>query len=144
MGSIERAPRRAGAGARHRLRRLIDLPQFVEGLALSLPAEAWEMISWREDNADVLISRFARVGEQPPPGSLSPMPARAFDLPQCWPNGCMQFSFWVFSEGAMVRILAITKEKLTPGAKIEHLWLALVIIALIGAVGLGLMMAVGH
>ena len=44
----------------------------------------------------------------------------------------------------MVRILAIIKEKLIPGAKIEHLWLALVIIALIGAVGLGLMMAVGH
>src|SRR5215207_6391547 len=33
----------------------------VEGLALSLPAEAWEMISWREDNADVLTSRFAHV-----------------------------------------------------------------------------------
>jgi hypothetical protein len=47
-----------------------------------------------------------------------------------------------FSEGAMVRILAITKEKFTPGAEIEHLWLALVIIALIGAVGLLLMMAV--
>ena len=30
-------------------------PQSVEGLALSLPAEAWEMI------ADLLISRFARV-----------------------------------------------------------------------------------
>ena len=36
-------------------------PQSVEGLALSLPAEAWEMISWREGSADVLISRFARV-----------------------------------------------------------------------------------
>ena len=41
-----------------------------------------------------------------------------------------------------MRILAITKEKFTPGAEIEHLWLALVIIALIGAVGLLLMMAV--
>ena len=30
------------------------------------------MISWREDNADVLISRLARVGEQSPPGSLNP------------------------------------------------------------------------
>ena len=36
-------------------------PQSVEGLALSLPAEAWEMISWREGSADLLISRFARV-----------------------------------------------------------------------------------
>src|SRR3954466_2224189 len=36
-------------------------PQSVEGLARSLPAEAWEMISWREGSADVLISRFARV-----------------------------------------------------------------------------------
>jgi len=36
-------------------------PQSVEGLSLSLPAEAWEMISWREGSADVLISRFARV-----------------------------------------------------------------------------------
>src|SRR4051794_40259550 len=36
-------------------------PQSVEGLARSLPAEAWEMISWREGDADVLISRFARV-----------------------------------------------------------------------------------
>ena len=36
-------------------------PQSVEGLALSLPAEAWEMISWREGSAAPLISRFARV-----------------------------------------------------------------------------------
>ena len=36
-------------------------PQSVEGLSLSLPAEAWEMISWREGSADLLISRFARV-----------------------------------------------------------------------------------
>src|SRR3954449_8693507 len=36
-------------------------PQSVEGLSLSLPAEAWKMISWREGSADVLISRFARV-----------------------------------------------------------------------------------
>ena len=36
-------------------------PQSVEGLSLSLPAEAWEMICWREGSADVLISRFARV-----------------------------------------------------------------------------------
>src|SRR4029453_2927056 len=36
-------------------------PQSAEGLALSLPAEAWEMISWREGSADLLISRFARV-----------------------------------------------------------------------------------
>src|SRR3954465_10358643 len=34
-------------------------PPSVEGLALSLPAEAWEVISWREGSADVLISRFA-------------------------------------------------------------------------------------
>jgi hypothetical protein len=52
----------------------------------------------------------------------------------------METSF-AFSEGAMVRILAI--KKFTLGAEIEHLWLALFIIALIGAVGV-LMMAAGH
>ena len=76
-------------------------------------------------------------------GSLSPMPARPFDIPQCCPNGCGAISFG-FRKERMVRILAITKEKFIPGAEIEHLWLALLIIALIGAVGLVLMMAVGH
>ena len=44
-------------------------PQSVEGLALSLPAEAWEMISWREGSADLLISRFARVVFAPRTGT---------------------------------------------------------------------------
>ena len=35
--------------------------QSAEGLALSLPADAWETITWREGSADVLRSRFARV-----------------------------------------------------------------------------------
>jgi SRSO17 transposase len=36
-------------------------PQSVEDVARSLPAEAWETISWREGSADMLSSRFARV-----------------------------------------------------------------------------------
>jgi len=36
-------------------------PQSAEALALSLPAEAWETVTWREGSADALTSRFARV-----------------------------------------------------------------------------------
>jgi SRSO17 transposase len=36
-------------------------PRSAEDVALSLPAETWETISWREGSADVLSSRFARV-----------------------------------------------------------------------------------
>jgi SRSO17 transposase len=36
-------------------------PQSAERLALSLPAEAWETITWREGGTGALTSRFARV-----------------------------------------------------------------------------------
>jgi SRSO17 transposase len=36
-------------------------PQSADDIALSLPAESWQTISWREGSADVLSSRFARV-----------------------------------------------------------------------------------
>ena len=36
-------------------------PQSAEGLARSLPAEAWETIAWREGCTGALTSRFARV-----------------------------------------------------------------------------------
>jgi len=36
-------------------------PQATEDLARSLPAEAWETITWREGGAGALTSRFARV-----------------------------------------------------------------------------------
>jgi SRSO17 transposase len=36
-------------------------PQSAEDVALALPADGWETISWREGSADVLSSRFARV-----------------------------------------------------------------------------------
>jgi SRSO17 transposase len=36
-------------------------PQSAERLARSLPAGAWETITWREGSADMLTSRFARV-----------------------------------------------------------------------------------
>jgi SRSO17 transposase len=43
------------------VRDAVHQPQSAEDLALSLPAETWETISWREGSADVLVSRFARV-----------------------------------------------------------------------------------
>lgn len=36
-------------------------PQAAEDLALTLPGEAWQTITWREGSADVLTSRFARI-----------------------------------------------------------------------------------
>lgn len=36
-------------------------PQSVEDVALSLPDDTWETITWRVGSADVLSSRFARV-----------------------------------------------------------------------------------
>lgn len=43
------------------VRGTLHQPQSAEDLAVSLPAETWETISWREGSADVLFSRFARV-----------------------------------------------------------------------------------
>lgn len=36
-------------------------PVQAKALALSLPAQAWETITWREGSADWLVSRFARM-----------------------------------------------------------------------------------
>jgi len=40
-------------------------PISVKALALSLPAEAWQTITWREGTADRLCSRFARQRVRP-------------------------------------------------------------------------------
>src|SRR5229473_5057661 len=40
-------------------------PISVKALALSLPAEAWQPIRWREGSADWLASRFARLRVRP-------------------------------------------------------------------------------
>jgi SRSO17 transposase len=40
-------------------------PVTVKALALTLPAEAWQMITWREGSADWLASRFARQRVRP-------------------------------------------------------------------------------
>jgi SRSO17 transposase len=40
-------------------------PTSVKALALSLPAEAWQTITWREGSADWLSSRFARQRVRP-------------------------------------------------------------------------------
>jgi len=40
-------------------------PVQVKALALSLPASAWETITWREGSADWLTGRFARVRVRP-------------------------------------------------------------------------------
>ena len=40
-------------------------PISVKALALSLPEEAWQMITWREGTADWLSSRFARRRVRP-------------------------------------------------------------------------------
>jgi SRSO17 transposase len=40
-------------------------PILVKALALSLPAEAWQTITWREGTADWLSSRFARQRVRP-------------------------------------------------------------------------------
>jgi hypothetical protein len=40
-------------------------PISVKALALSLPAEAWQTIAWREGTADLLSSRFALLRVRP-------------------------------------------------------------------------------
>jgi len=40
-------------------------PQSAKDLALSLPAEAWTTIAWREGSSDRLTSRFARLRVRP-------------------------------------------------------------------------------
>src|ERR1700748_275270 len=42
-----------------------DPPVSVKALALSLPAAAWQTITWREGTADWLSSRFARQRVRP-------------------------------------------------------------------------------
>ena len=51
-------------------------PQSVEGLSLSLPAEAWEMISWREGSADVRDEGSANVEEGFAPVDADPLSSR--------------------------------------------------------------------
>jgi SRSO17 transposase len=36
-------------------------PVQAKALAMSLPAEAWETVTWREGSADWLVSRYARI-----------------------------------------------------------------------------------
>jgi SRSO17 transposase len=43
------------------VRDAVHKPQSAEDIALSLPTETWETISWREGSAGTLFSRFARV-----------------------------------------------------------------------------------
>jgi SRSO17 transposase len=50
-----RPPNRMRRDGQHR-------PLQVKALALGLPAEAWQTITWREGAADWLTSRFARLG----------------------------------------------------------------------------------
>jgi SRSO17 transposase len=40
-------------------------PQTANGIALSLPADAWTTITWREGSVDQLTSRFARLRVRP-------------------------------------------------------------------------------
>jgi len=40
-------------------------PIAAKALALGLPAEAWQTITWREGSADWLASRFARQRVRP-------------------------------------------------------------------------------
>jgi SRSO17 transposase len=53
----------SGRGRRPKLMRrdAEHSPVSVKALALGLPAESWQTISWREASAGALISRFARV-----------------------------------------------------------------------------------
>src|SRR5262249_62057538 len=48
-----------------RLQRGQHQPISVKTLALSLPREAWQTITWREGTADWLSSRFARGRVRP-------------------------------------------------------------------------------
>jgi SRSO17 transposase len=50
-----------GRPTRRMVRDADHQPQSAEDVALALPAESWQTISWREGSADVLSSRFARV-----------------------------------------------------------------------------------
>ena len=56
------APPGSGIGRPPKLLRRDEQHQPISGkaLALSLPAEAWQTITWREGSADGLSSRFAR------------------------------------------------------------------------------------
>jgi len=59
--------RRRGSGRPPKLLRRDEQhqPISVKALALSLPAEAWQTITWREGTADWLSSRFARQRVRP-------------------------------------------------------------------------------
>jgi SRSO17 transposase len=65
-GPLPRLPHAGPGRPRTRLQRDAQhQPVSVKTLALSLPATAWQIITWREGSADWLSSRFARCRVRP-------------------------------------------------------------------------------
>src|SRR5215831_15320405 len=97
-----------------RLQRGQHQPISVKTLALSLPREAWQTITWREGTADWLSSRFARRRVRPAhrDNSLSELRAEEWLLIE-WPEDETEPTKYWFStlpeDTAFDRLVDLTK-----------------------------------
>src|SRR5256885_15762795 len=95
-----RRPDRGADGRRPRLQRDQEhQPITVKALALSLPQEAWQTITWREGSADWLSSRFPRRRVRPAPRDFLLREPRAdewllIELPQ---DETRPTNYWFFT-----------------------------------------------
>ncbi|HWN78174.1 MAG TPA: IS701 family transposase, partial [Bradyrhizobium sp.] len=97
-----------------RLQRGQHQPISVKALALSLPQEAWQTVTWREGSADWLASRFARRRVRPAHRDNLLREARAEEwLLAEWPEGETEPTKYWFSnlpeDIAFDRLIDLTK-----------------------------------
>src|SRR5882724_4021897 len=97
-----------------RLQRGQHQPLSVKALALSLPQEAWQTVTWREGSADWLASRFARRRVRPAHRDNLLSEARAEEwLLAEWPEGETEPTKYWFSnlpeDIAFDRLIDLTK-----------------------------------
>jgi SRSO17 transposase len=97
-----------------RLQRGQHQPLSVKALALSLPQEAWQTVTWREGSADWLASRFARRRVRPAHRDNLLSEARAEEwLLAEWPEGETEpTKYWFFNlpeDIAFDRLIDLTK-----------------------------------
>jgi SRSO17 transposase len=99
-------------------------PLSVKALALSLPQEAWQTVTWREGSADWLASRFARRRVRPAHRDNLLSEARAEEwLLVEWPEGETEPTKYWFStlpeDVAFDRLVDLTKLRWRIGAIIR-------------------------
>jgi len=97
-----------------RLQRGLHQPLSVKTLALRLPQEAWQTVTWREGSADWLASRFARRRVRPAHRDNLLSEARAEEwLLAEWPEGETEPTKYWFSNlpenVTFDRLVALTK-----------------------------------